>query len=181
MATTVYNPKARFLRRVLDGIPYSPNIVEIGSARTLEEDPTDGWSTVFLGRGAGFLWTVDSESIVRDIAYSLLQKYELPGQALCEDGTEFLAAWPVSDRIDFLYLDSSDDPQDTLAQAKAALPHMAQGSRIVIDDVQPIGENYFGKGQLAIPFLIQQGWKCLIEPTLWQGDNCWAMAKLWKD
>lgn len=83
--------------------------------------------------------------------------------------------------ICFLYLDSSDDPHTTLGQAMAAHPHMTEHGIIVIDDVQPIGGNYFGKGELAIPFLVQKGWRCLIEPTLWQGEHCWAMAKLWRE
>ena len=47
-----------------------------------------------------------------------------------------------------------------------------------IEEVQPIGKNWFGKGALAIPFLVQEGWTCTIEPTLRQGENCWAMAWL---
>ena len=177
------NPKATFLLKAL--ITENPTVVEIGCLRTAKEDLTDGWSTYYLAqevaKAGGRLYFVDINPQAVALATEAIKEFEFTnGSGVVADGTAFLAAWPHAWKIDLLYLDSSDDPRDTLRQAQAALPHLARYARIVIDDVQPIGSNWFGKGSMAIPFLIQQGWRCYIEPTLWQGEHCWAMARLWR-
>ena len=184
MPTAVHNPKGALLQKALLSLNKpAPMVVEIGCARSMNEAPTDGWSTVYLAQHESILWSVDIDEEALAIA-KLLVKQHSQGHVIhnivCSDGTSFLSQWNYPD-IDLLYLDSSNDPLDTLTQAKVALPHMAEKGLILIDDVQPIGANWFGKGTMAIPFLVQQGWKCLIEPTLWQEENCWAMATCWKE
>ena len=172
------NPKATLLMRLCDLLPENPTIVEIGSARSLIEDPTDGWSTVYLGRRAATFYSVDNSAEVMAIAQRVLSREGVHCMLIHGDGAEVLTTWDWDQPIHLLYLDSSNNPYDTFLQAKAGRRNMSPGGIIVIDDVQPIGANWFGKGTLAIPFLIQNGWTCTIEPTLWQDGNCWAMAWL---
>jgi len=174
------NPKADFLIRVCRELPAKPTIVEIGCALSEEEDPTGGWSTFYLAQKADTLISVDVDATALDIAHRLSAMAPCTHYTRLAKGEDYLCT-KVVPSIDLLLLDGSDYPSETLLQARYGIKKLAPNGIIVIDDVQPIGEDYFGKGQLAIPLLIQEGFKCLIEPTLWQDDSCWAMAKLWRD
>ncbi len=75
---------------------------------------------------------------------------------LTEDGVAGLTF--VEQTIGLIYLDSSDDPRDTLNQFVAALPKLAPDAVVVIDDVGgPEREDHM-KGHLLIPVLEATGW-----------------------
>ncbi len=177
------NPKARFLLDAL-GKKQQPIMCEIGCIRVDHEDETDGWSTVYLGREAdkrkGYLFSCDTSVDACQVASKVVARLDIQRVKVAnKGGSEFLDTW-AHGKIDLLYLDGGDNPYFTLRQAKAAMPHLCLDAVVVIDDVQPIGQHYFGKGEFAIPYLVQEGWNCLIVPTVKRENGRWAMAKLWR-
>src|SRR3990167_9813971 len=171
------NPKASFLIDAL-GQKKQPIMLEVGCIRVAEEVETDGWSTVYLGREAdkreGYLFSCDVTEDAVAVATEVVKNLHIR-RVKVEQGNAavLLANWKYS-KLDLLYLDGSDNPYDTLRQAKLALPHLVSDAVVVIDDVQPIGQHYLGKGEMAIPYLIQEGWRCLIAPTVKTEAGLWA-------
>ena len=60
--------------------------------------------------------------------------------------------------IDVLYLDSANDANLILQEAKAALCNLHSESIILIDDCFNKGDYNVEKGDLVIPFLEENGW-----------------------
>jgi hypothetical protein len=68
--------------------------------------------------------------------------------------------------FDLVYLDSLDTDrpghaEHCLAEAQAALPLMEAGGLIAMDDTCWTRGSFRGKGALAVPWLLQQGWRIL--------------------
>jgi glycosyltransferase involved in cell wall biosynthesis/predicted O-methyltransferase YrrM len=157
------NRKAALLVRELARAPEGP-AVEIGSLRSPREVPTDGFSTLHLARmcartGRSFA-SFDTDPEVVATANAVLAREQVPHRVVCRDGTEALrAAGPVA----FLYLDSSDDPQDSLQQflAAALLPDAV----VVVDDAQPGPGTPHGKASELVPLLARRGCQVEFVPT----------------
>ena len=150
---TIGRAKQVILQEVLN--KHKPEvIVEIGTMRHTELTE-DGLSTpVFveyaLAHNASFT-SVDLNPEATSLAHSLFGGLE-GIRILNEDGEAFLKSFGS---MDFLYLDSSNDPQDTYRQAMAA----KHPKVIVIDDCHSYNNQMpIGKGTLAIPFLLGLGY-----------------------
>lgn len=157
------NRKAQLLLRLLDEAPPGP-VVEIGCLRHPSEVPSDGHSTLYLARACkertrDFL-SVDRDPLVVDVANRVLAEAGLPLIAMAADGVEALGG---VDAIAFLYLDSSDDPADSLEQLAAA--ELAPGAIVVIDDAQPTGGHMLGKATLVVQHCGRRGLPFDLVPT----------------
>lgn len=141
--------------------------VETGTTRSLDEiwRSGDGGGTLLLGSWAknvgAHLYSVDISPDVVAIAQSLTESLRDHVTIVCDDSLHFLEQF--SEQIDVLYLDGFDYEESNylpsqkhcLAEAKLALPKMNPKGVIIIDDY---GLPYEGKGGLAKPYLIEQGW-----------------------
>jgi hypothetical protein len=81
-----------------------------------------------------------------------------------QDSVEFLGRFP--DAIDVLYLDSLDTTEPGHAEhawreVQAALPKLHAQSLVAFDDTPWQGGAWIGKGALAVPRLIADGWAVL--------------------
>lgn len=150
-----------FIRHILTTA--RPMIVETGTQRA-RPDPGAGESTRLLACAAlaarGNLISIDTNA--ESVAMGKSVTIDLP--AICEQksGENYLASYQGR-KIDALYLDSADCGSDKytehcLREAKAAVAHVAAGGMLLIDDTVRDGETWSGKGQLAVPYLLQLGW-----------------------
>lgn len=149
------NRKAALLLRLLAEAPPGP-VVEIGCLRHPQEVPSDGHSTLYLARACAeqrrLFASVDRDPLVVDVANRVLAEAGLPLLAQVADGVEALGQMGG---IALLYLDSSDDPGDTLAQLAAA--ELLPGAIIVIDDAQPTGVQMLGKATQVVQHCGRRG------------------------
>jgi len=157
------NRKAALLLRLLSEAPPG-TVVEVGCLRHSCEVPSDGHSTLYLGRacaerGRAFL-SVDRDPLAVDVANSVLAEVGLPPLARVGDGAEAVAQ---VDGIAFLHLDSSDDPRDTLEQLAAA--ELVAGAIVVIDDAQPAAGQMLGKATLVVQHCGRRGLPFDLVPT----------------
>jgi len=90
----------------------------------------------------------------------ILEKARLPRSVRQGDGkTALRKLGPLS----FLYLDSSDDPRDTLEQYLAA--ELTPGAVVVVDDAQPYLGNRHGKATLLVEWIERKELPFAIHPT----------------
>jgi hypothetical protein len=140
-------------------------IVEIGSMRgpmdhgfdELDKCCIEGHSTLFFADTGAEVYTVDVNSYCAQVLVAATRKYRNL-HVYTADGIWFLKRF---DRpIDFLYLDAWDVIAGTnysekhLEAYRAALPHLAPRSAILIDDTDLLNG---GKGRHAIPQMIRDG------------------------
>jgi glycosyltransferase involved in cell wall biosynthesis len=159
------------------------HLIEIGSTR--EKLPGQGSTVVLAGLarelGLPFV-TVDMDPANTEQARADLAPF--PGaEAVTARGEEYLASFehPVVaaylDAFDIQHGQHSDYRIDRyrqflgteitnegagamhLACAQALLPRLVDGGLIVIDDTWPEGDGYAGKGSLAVPALLAEGFK----------------------
>lgn len=139
--------------------------VETGTFRSWDA----GGSTALFAHLAAEL---GAKLVSIDVAQARLEESAaVIGPALAErveflrgDSVEVLAGLAASGRkIDLLYLDSIDvwegdkHQRHQLEELKAAYPALAADAIVLLDD----DEDDRGKGALARPWLLEQGWKCL--------------------
>lgn len=165
-------------RTVLDTLTYlcrageAPTIVETGTARAKGgAHETDGWSTVAWAWSAsqlgGTVYTVDLDPVALDVCRGLTKHWCDCVNYVHSDSVEFLIAFETTykRKIDLLYLDSLDydEPERSeahcLAEARAALPHLARQCLILIDDTRKTEAGLTGKGTRAVPFLLDEQFK----------------------
>lgn len=149
------NLKARRLLATFGQLPAGATVVEIGCIRFQMELASDGFSTVYiaawaLARGWKF-HSVDIDPL--SIRRATTAVGELPVTLHHADGREWLTAFPGP--IDALYLDGSVNPDEALAQYRAA--NLAAAAVVVVDDVQQIDECERGKGELLLDVLERDG------------------------
>lgn len=146
-------------------------IVETGTARqgdTANSFMWDGGATIIFSEWAenhhSMFYSVDIDPQAILISKRALNPRNLNVQLVCHDSIAFLKNF--NHPIDFLYLDSYDfdhfDPKPSqehhLKEIIAAYPHLTAKSIVMFDDCDlPHG----GKGALAIPYLVNKGWKIL--------------------
>jgi hypothetical protein len=151
-----------FVRKILD--TRSPLVVETGCQRA-DPDPGTGESTRLLGlvcgAARGRLVSIDNDQA--HVATARRATRRLPVHVVHADAPSWLASYQ-GPAIDALYLDSADTwcpdfASVCLAEAKAAVPHVAGDGVILIDDTPARGDGWQGKGELAVPWLVSQGWR----------------------
>ena len=143
-----------------------PTIVETGTIRNHLDTYKygDGHSTLkfaeFVSRLGGELYSVDIDPMAVVVSKALVGKEfsdSMESIHIIEsDSVAFLESFEKP--IDVLYLDSDNDANLILNEAKAALVCLHEESIILIDDCFNENEYHVEKGSLAIPFLEENGW-----------------------
>jgi hypothetical protein len=146
-------------------------IVETGTSRYGAMNCIkDGCSTILFAEWASqndaHIYSVDIDPQAIKFAKKSLGSLASYVDFHLEDSVSFLSGF--NQKIDFLYLDSFDydryDPYPSqnhhYREIVAAYPHLSPTSIILIDDHGLPGG---GKGKLAIEFLIQRGWRILMD------------------
>lgn len=142
---------------LLDCIDVSPDglVVEIGCIRYTSEMGSEGFSTFYLAKychvnGREFR-SFDSLVDHVTIANSILKERGLPELVVCKNGT--YALQELQEEIGFLYLDSSDDPKDTLDQYMAAKDKLVPNAVILVDDAHNYWAGEYGKATSLIRYI----------------------------
>ena len=142
-------------------------IVETGTIRGHLDDFKfgDGHSTLrfaeYVSRFGGKLYSVDIDPMAVMISKALCTK-EFP---VIEDDVHIIESDSVTflesfdEPIDILYLDSDNDANLILNEAKAGIRNLHEESIILIDDCFNKGNYHVEKGSLVIPFLEENGWQ----------------------
>lgn len=150
----------------------SINIVETGCIRN-PNDSCDGWGTLIWKKWAdasdSFVYSVDNNSHHLFNCMNVV-KYSPRVFYIHNDSIEFLKNLPTSFRIQFLFLDSYDYAGDEhnkrlaaghqLNEIQAAEKNLDANSLILIDDIFNMS-SFQGKGELAIPYLLNKNWKII--------------------
>ena len=143
-----------------------PVVVETGSIRS-EEDWSAGYFTYLLGyflsHHGGRLHSVDNDPTNVAFARAWTAAFGRAVQVHEAESDLWLRAYS-GPPIDCLYLDSADTGRPgyqecSLNEAELALPHLAPDAVIVFDDTYWNAGAFQGKGGLAVPRLIANGWK----------------------
>lgn len=145
-----------------------PTIVETGTIRAEEDWAGAGFSTFLLGayvhRRDGKLHSVDLSPQNCQFARKWTAVFGTAVEIAQQDSVAFLGSFPTA--IDVLYLDSLDTTEPAhadhcLREIQAAQPRLHEQSLVAIDDTPWHGGAWVGKGALAVPWLIKQGWSVL--------------------
>ena len=172
--------KIKTLQRVFEeanaSTPQEGAVVEIGCIRYPFESPLEGASTLYFARwcqeaNRKFV-SIDVERAHLENARRLLDEQDLAADLVHADGQEAISNLSVP--IGLLYLDGSNDPNETLEQFKAAEDKLTARAIVALDDVQQIDSNSMGKGESAIPYARERGW----EVELLDTDPGYRMAVL---
>jgi hypothetical protein len=143
-----------------------PNIVETGCIREQDNFRGDGYSTLIFARIAasvgGRLTSIEIDATRCDFARQQLQPFQSSVEIVCSDSVAWLRS--NSRSISVLYLDSMDTqlPQSAehgLNEIKAAYNMLDENAIVVYDDTIWNSGNCFGKGSLAVPWLLSRGWE----------------------
>lgn len=147
------------------------NIVETGTIRARDDMNGGGYSTYVFGDYAQkydkSFWTVDISQVAINLSKEVTEGFNSKTNFVTSDSVAFLQSFP--EKIDLLYLDSMDCPENDLPdspalkasqehqlnEVKAAMDKLHDKSIILLDD------NNFdngGKCKLTTPYLIEQGW-----------------------
>lgn len=160
----------RALQRLRELVPGPATIVETGTTRDASEAGRqgDGWSTLafawYTSETGGWFSTVDASEESIAVAAEVTDFYSDAVDYVVSDSVKFLQLC-YRKSIHFLYLDSLDyhphqqaeSEAHHLAEAEAALPALAPTCLVLIDDTTQNFFHFGGKGALAVPFLIQNG------------------------
>ena len=143
--------------------------VETGTIRSVEDWSGAGYSTYLFGywlwSNGGNLWSVDTSQTSCEFARRETAVFGDTVSVVNSTGEEFIRQLS-DDSIDLLYLDSCDTdvPEHAevcLGEAKAGLSKLRETALVGIDDTPFSGGAFIGKGKLAIPFLLNHGWRIL--------------------
>jgi hypothetical protein len=151
------------LREIMRRFP-TPTIVETGCIRAPEDWRGAGFSTYLLARIAqhlnGRLFSVDNSEI--NCAFARSATAGISSVAIfCADSIAFLETFPRP--IDVLLLDSWDTnipgfAEHSLREARAALRCLGRDAILIFDDTVYSSAKWHGKGELAVPWLLDSGW-----------------------
>ena len=142
----------------------NPTIVETGTIREVGDAGLigDGHSTLkfadYCSKFGGKVYSVDIDPEAVALSSRMVSsKYpDVEVNVVESDSVAFLESF--DETIDVLYLDSDNDANLILNEAKAALGCLHEESIILIDDCFNENEYHVEKGSLAIPFLEENGW-----------------------
>jgi SAM-dependent methyltransferase len=150
----------------LDAMPASPRIVETGCQRA-DNDYGAGMSTLIFGlfcrQHGGNLVSVDNDA--EHVAFARQRIGGNPVEVVQADSVGWLESY-AGPPLDGVYLDSMDTyvpgyEQHCLREAQAAVSKLAPHAVILIDDTMRAGDGWTGKGMLAAPWLLANGWSVL--------------------
>lgn len=145
-----------------------PQVVETGCIRAEDDFAGAGFSTYVFGaylqpRG-GHLVSVDNDPGHCAFARQWTRCFGDTVQVCTADSVAWLKS--SRERIDLLYLDSldADHPragEHGLAEIEAAYSRLRGRSLVAFDDTVYRANGFHGKGALAVPWLIERGWRVL--------------------
>lgn len=145
----------------------SPTVVETGCIRGEEDWQGAGFGTYLLGafleRHGGQLTSVDIDASNCSFARGVTQKMQTV--TIVEgDSVPFLGGFGRP--IDVLVLDSMDTyvagfAEHALREIEKAIPWLHMDSLVMFDDTVYSERKFTGKGCLAVPWLLGQGWRIL--------------------
>lgn len=139
-------------------------IVETGTIRNNEPRYMrgDGHSArkfaEYLRYNGGVLYSIDIDPDAVKLAKSILniQYSDIEIHVINSDSVQWLSNFEGD--IDVLYLDSANDSELILNEAKAGCPKLKKGGYLLIDDIdESLGE----KGKLVIPYLEKEGYELI--------------------
>lgn len=142
----------------------NPLVVETGCQRQ-EDDVGAGMSTTIFGLWAqangGRVVSIDNDRAHAELARRVTEG--LPVRVEVNDSRVALGSWE-GPKIDLLYLDSLDTyhpghAEHCLAEVRAAMPELRPDALVLIDDTYNDAGTWTGKGALAVPWLLSQGWR----------------------
>lgn len=141
-----------------------PQVIETGCIRA-----EDDWGAGFFGYVVGWFLkehggALDSVDITKQhLDFARKWCAPFPVTLHQSDSVKFLAEW-AGRKIDLAYLDSLDTDapghaEHCLNEAKAVLPHLTEDALILIDDTPYRSGKWTGKGTLAVPYLLANGFR----------------------
>lgn len=150
-------------------------LVEIGTIRGMDEAHSNGWSTLAFAAFCQHLQTrknrvcrfhsIDVSESSCSVSRTVLGQYGLLPHAniVCENAHTWILKME-DHRIDLLYLDGWDyhlgnereSEVETLKFLRSAIPKLNDRALVLFDD--NFDAQFTGKGRLAIPFLLSEGW-----------------------
>jgi hypothetical protein len=145
-----------------------PKIVETGCIRADNDWAGAGYSTFLLGifaqRFRGSLLSIDITPANIKYAEKICVKIPAVNFAVSDSVAAINA---LEGGIDLFYLDSMDanipgHAEHGLKEAQASAQKIAADGLIVFDDTINEGGKFLGKGELGIPWLLDNGWKILM-------------------
>lgn len=146
-------------------LAYQPSIVETGCIRAENDWAGAGYSTFILGLAAerfgGTMCSIDIDAV--NIKYAAHVCKNIPAaRFVCADSVAALAQ--IETPIDLLYLDSMDTyvaghDVHGLKEAQVGAAKVSNSGMIVFDDTLNVDGKILGKGSLAIPWLLDNGWQ----------------------
>ena len=145
-----------------------PVIVETGTIRSIE-DWSAGYSTYLLGyflfHHGGILHSIDLDPKNVEFARSWTAAFGSAVQIHQAHSHAWLRSY-LGSPIDLLYLDSADvgtpEYQECcFGEVQAAMPYLAADAMILFDDTCWRGRMFQGKGGIAVPWLLERGWKVI--------------------
>ncbi len=158
----------RLLKETTRRFP-DPTIVETGTIRAAEDWNGAGFFTYLAGtylfrRGAGRLHSVDTNPQSCRFAREETAVFGSVVQTHQSDSVRFLKQF--TEPIDVLVLDSLDTTEaghaeHALREIQAAANRLHEQSLVVFDDTPWSRGRWVGKGALAVPWLLERGWKLL--------------------
>ena len=146
-----------------------PLIVETGTIRSEEDWSGAGFSTYLFGsylyRRGGRLHSVDLNPFNVSFARNWTGVFGDTVTVHERDSLAFLSEFNEG-KIDLLYLDSLDatearHAEHAFRELELSLPKLHDKSLVIFDDTPWNGGKFTGKGAIAVPWLIEQGWKVL--------------------
>lgn len=172
-STTRSSSQNFVFKELFNRFDFNPiNIVETGCIRN-PKFSFDGWGTLIWKKWAdasnSFVYSVDNSS---NHLYHCMNVVEYSPRVfyIHNDSIEFLKNLPLHFRIQFLSLDSYDYVGDEknkkfaaehqLNEIQAVEKNLDENSLILIDDIFNTS-SFQGKGELAIPYLLNKNWKII--------------------
>lgn len=151
-------------------IKTTPTIVEIGTTRGgYGGGPFgDGWATLawawYCKKYNGRVYTVDIDKDCIEQCKIITKNYSDVISYNVKTGVDFIGEFP--EKIDLLYLDGSDDPNEMVDEYCVATVNgnLKQETLILLDDI-PQEYLKFGKGAFVIPMLLEDDWKMVYHDT----------------
>jgi predicted O-methyltransferase YrrM len=162
-------PTAKLFLRELAKVK-DPLIVETGCQR-IDLDYGAGMSTtifgLFLKGHGGKLISLDHESTYATFAKARTTDAGLPVEVIHTDSIFWLKNY-AGPKFNAFYFDSQDTwvpgfQEHCLLEVQTAIWHFADDAIIMIDDTWRLADAWGGKGAKAVPWLISQGWKVLLD------------------
>ena len=155
----------------------SPTVVETGCIRA-EDDWTAGFSTyllsAYLFRHGGLLHSVDMSQRNVEFARAWTANFAGVVRVHRSHSHDWLQAFEGP--IDLFYTDSADVgnagfEECCLREVELVLPKMRTGGQILVDDTVYSGRQWRGKGALAVPMLLERGYR-----LVYSGYQCLLQA-----